>query len=112
MFTDTVNHFTIYRFDTPLQLPTGVFYLGTTQPASSGSDSLYIGLDANRVGGNHLYYNVLNSWQSSSVSGALMIRPLLGGPIIGTAVSNVSASKSALSLYPNPCSTDLHISGN
>jgi hypothetical protein len=112
IFTDTVNRFTIYRFDTPLELPAGVFYMGTTQPASSGSDSLYIGLDANRIGGNHLYYNVLNSWQSSSVSGALMIRPLLGGPITGTAVNDVAASTTTLSLYPNPCTTTLHVAGS
>jgi hypothetical protein len=112
MFTDTVNHFTIYRFDTPLQLPAGVFYLGTTQPASSGSDSLYIGWDANRVAGNHLYFSTLNSWLPSIKSGALMIRPLLGGPISGTAVDNVAASKSAFSVYPNPCSAELHIAGN
>jgi hypothetical protein len=112
IFTDTVNCFTIYRFDSPLQMPAGVFYLGTTQPASSGSDSLYIGLDVNRVGGNHLYYNVLNAWQSSSVSGALMIRPLLGGPITGTSVDQVSATRGAWQPYPNPCSDLLYVEGN
>lgn len=112
IYTDAVNHFTVYRFDTPLQLPAGVFYLGTTQPASSGADSLYIGLDANRVGGNHLYFNVLNSWQSSNVSGALMIRPLLGGPVTGTAVDAVSTSHPALSLYPNPANNFLYINGS
>lgn len=112
IFTDTVNCFTVYRFDSPLQMPAGVFYLGTTQPASSGSDSLYIGLDVNRVAGNHLYYNVLNAWQSSSVSGALMIRPLLGGPITGTSVDNVANRSSAWSLYPNPCNDVLRLSGN
>jgi hypothetical protein len=111
VFTDTVNRFTIYRFDTPLRLEPGVFYLGTTQPANFGSDSLYIGLDANRVGGNHLYFNVLNSWQSSLVSGALMIRPLLGGPVTGTAVQDMPVKASAHALYPNPCTSTLFISG-
>ncbi len=112
LFTDTINHFTVYRFDSPVQLPAGVFYLGTTQPANFGSDSLYIGLDANRAGGNHLYFNVLNSWQGSLVSGALMIRPLLGGPVTGTAVDGITAGGSAVSLYPNPCTNVLQISGN
>jgi hypothetical protein len=111
IFKDSINCFTVYRFDTAIILPPGVFYLGTMQPASSGSDSLYIGLDANRTGGNHLYFNVLNSWQSTSVSGALMIRPLLGGPITGTAVDKVSTRANTLSVYPNPCTTELHISG-
>jgi hypothetical protein len=111
IFKDSINCFTVYRFDTAIILPPGVFYLGTMQPASSGSDSLYIGLDVNRTGGNHLYFNVLNSWQSTSVSGALMIRPLLGGPITGTAVDKVSTRANTLSVYPNPCTTELHISG-
>ncbi|MBS1615154.1 MAG: T9SS type A sorting domain-containing protein [Bacteroidetes bacterium] len=108
VFSDTVNGFSIYRFDTTLVLPAGVFYLGTTQPAASGSDSLYIGLDVNRIGGNHLYYNVLNQWVSSSVSGALMIRPLLGGPVTGTSVPDAVVRKQG-SIYPNPCTDRLFI---
>jgi hypothetical protein len=109
VFTDTVNRFTIYRFDTPLELPAGVFYLGTTQPANFGSDSLYIGLDVNRVGGNHAYFNVLNAWQPSLISGALMIRPLLGGPVTGTAVHDMPNQVVTHAVYPNPCTTTLFI---
>ena len=109
LFTDEVNHFTVYKFDSPVQLPAGVFYLGTTQPASSGSDSLYIGFDVNRVGGNHLYVNLLNAWTPSVVSGALMIRPLLGGPITGTVVHDATARLPGWSLYPNPAGAVLHI---
>jgi hypothetical protein len=110
LFQDVVNHFTVYKFDSPIELPAGVFYLGTTQPASSGSDSLYIGLDANRVGSNHLYVNLYNAaWQSSGVSGALMIRPLLGRPVTGTAVQDARIWSPAWSLYPNPVAGTLHI---
>ena len=112
VFTDTVNQFTIYRFDSPVELPAGVFYLGTTQPANSGSDSLYIGVDVNRIGGNHLYYNVLNTWESSDISGALMIRPLLGGPVTGTGVDDIAKSSGApFTVYPNPCRNVLQLSG-
>ena len=108
-YVDTVNHFYYYKFDTPVPLPSGIFYVGTTQPALSGSDSLYIGLDANRVTGNHLYYNVLDQWVSSTVTGALMIRPLLGQPISGTGVSNVAAPFAAdWSVYPNPATSTLY----
>jgi len=112
MFTDEINNFTIYKLDTPLVLPAGVFYLGTTQPASSGSDSLYIGLDVNRVGGNHLYFNVNTLWQSSLISGALMIRPLLGGPVAGTGVNDVLPAPTSWSLSPNPVFDNLKISSN
>lgn len=108
VLTDTARQFSIYRLDSALALPAGVFYLGTTQPAASGSDSLYIGLDVNRLGGNHLYYNVLNRWESSNVSGALMIRPLLGGPVTGTSVPQM-AQKKGYSIFPNPCQDRLFI---
>jgi hypothetical protein len=109
IFTDTINKFSIYRFDSPVMLPAGVFYLGTSQPASSGSDSLYLGLDVNRVGGNHLYFNVLGTWQSSLISGAVMIRPLIGRPVTNTAVDNSRSSTPGWALYPNPATTTLHI---
>src|SRR5699024_9183538 len=70
-----INDFYIYTFEKPVILPKGTFYVGTIQPALSASDSLYIGLDVNRIGGNHAYYNVEGYWESSAVSGALMIRP-------------------------------------
>ncbi len=112
LYTDEGNGFTVYRFDIPIPLDRGVFYLGTTQPASSGSDSLYFGLDVNRNGGNHLYFNVLNAWQPSLVSGALMVRPLLGGPVTGTGVATgPSKLASGWNAVPNPASVTVTIQG-
>ena len=64
-YPDTINHFWTYKFDTPVPLSTGTFYAGVFMPAESGDDSLYFGLDINRIGGNHAYYNVLASWTPS-----------------------------------------------
>lgn len=100
-YADTVNHFWVYKFDAPLPLPAGTFYAGTMQPAESGSDSLYFGLDVNRIGTNHAYYNVLSSWNPSLISGAIMMRPLLGQPVSGTGISTV-APASEWSIAPNP----------
>jgi hypothetical protein len=108
-YVDTQNHFWIYRFDTPVPLSAGSFYIGTNQPANSGSDSLYFGLDVNRVGGNHLYYNVLDQWASSTISGALMVRALLGQPVIGTSVASIRADNLKWSLSPNPSSSQIYI---
>ena len=111
LFTDTINNFTIYRFDTPVILPAGVFYIGTIQPANSYSDSLYIGLDANRIGGNHVYFNTLDLWHGSILSGAVMIRPLLGHAIIGTAVNDIRMQpQTDWQLYPNPARSVINIS--
>jgi hypothetical protein len=109
-YADTVNHFWNYKFSTPVPLPSGAFYLSLMQPANSGSDSLYYGLDVNRVGSNHAYYNVLNVWQSSGVSGAIMIRPLLGKEIVGTAVKETSLSNTDFTVSPNPAADILTVS--
>ncbi len=108
-YADTVNKFWVYKFDRPVPLPAGTFYIGTSQPASSGSDSLYFGLDVNRTGGNYLYYNVLNVWESSSVSGALMVRPLLGQPVIGSDVPLAATQPAPWRVYPNPVGENLYI---
>lgn len=97
------NDFYVYQFQTPVVLPQGTFYIGTIQPAFSSSDSLYLGLDVNRTGGNHAYFNVFNYWQSSLVSGAIMIRPIVG-PIIASSVPKVDMGAKLLewSVSPNP----------
>lgn len=102
LYRDTINHFCIYKFDKPVPVPAGTFYIGMTQPALSGSDNLYIGLDRNRAGGNHAYYNVLNVWRSSLVEGALMIRPLLGQAVSGTGITETLRDGLSVNLYPDP----------
>ena len=109
-YNDTVNNFWIYKFDTPVPMNAGTFFLGTLQPASSGSDSLYFGLDENRAGGNHLYVNYLNVWQPSIVGGALMIRPLLGQPVTPSAVRWVEQVDENWKVYPNPATNHFTIS--
>lgn len=98
-----------YKFDKPVAMPAGTFYIGTIQPALSNSDSLYIGLDVNRKGANHLYYNLVGYWQSSTVSGALMIRPVLG-PIIASGVNDVVLKKPiGFNISPNPTTDYINI---
>ncbi len=107
-YADTINHFWIYKFDTPLPLPTGTFYAGVFMPAESGDDSLYFGLDINRLGGNHAYYNVLSAWSPSSIQGAIMMRPLLGQGIVSSHVNETIAPvKSAWGISPNPARDEL-----
>lgn len=101
-FRDSINGFWMYTFSSPVILPVGSFYISTIQPALSGSDSLYFGLDANRTLANHQYYNVLNSWQSSQIDGALMIRPLLGKAIATASVATPQPSNFSISISPNP----------
>lgn len=106
-FGDTANGFSYYPLAQPVAVPAGTFYFSTMQPAASGSDSLYFGLDANRTTGNHLYYNVLGTWQSSLVSGALMIRPIFGFPLSVPQVTE----KQDWAFYPNPAKEFIRLQG-
>ncbi len=107
-FVDTVNRFFYYTFTTPVIVPAGTYYFCSMQPALSGSDSLYYAVDVNRVGGNHLYYNVDGTWQSSAISGVLMMRPLFGASVAPTAVESVFEERE-WSLYPNPSTGELRL---
>jgi hypothetical protein len=108
-YADTINNFWFYTFDDPLPLPAGTFFAGIFLPAESGSDSLYLGLDVNRIGGNHTYFKVLSSWTPSLISGAIMMRPLLGQPVIGSHIKDVTAAKQDWSLWPNPAKDNISI---
>ncbi len=102
-YADTVNRFWIYKFSQGVPLPAGTFFAGTFQPAESGSDSLYFGLDVNRVGSNHAFYNVFSGWVPSLISGAIMIRPLLGQDVAGTGINDISlAGAPEWRIFPNP----------
>jgi hypothetical protein len=91
-----------------LALPTGTFYAGIMQP--DYSDTLYLGLDANRIGGNHAYYNVLGLWNSSQIQGAIMMRPLLGQPIPGTAVKEITTGTTTTwDAFPNPAHNNIRL---
>ena len=76
-----------YKFEKPVPMPAGTFYMTVIQPALSNSDSLYLGLDVNRTGANQLYYNVDGYWKTVVLSGAVMVRPVLG-PIIPRGIGN------------------------
>lgn len=106
-YNDTINHYWVYRLDTPVALPAGTFYAAILMPAYS--DTLYFGFDVNRIGGNHAYYNVLGQWNSSIFQGAIMIRPMLGQYVWGSGVSNVAATKHDWDIYPNPANNDIRI---
>lgn len=101
-YMDSVNKFFIYILDTALLLPAGTFYAGTSQTDDDGSDSLYYGLDVNRIGGNHAYYNVLGNWSPSLISGAIMMRPIIGKAVAGSYVNNIQSATGTWQVLPNP----------
>lgn len=89
-------------------LDVGQFYVSIMMPASGISDSLMIGLDVQRNGGNHRYYNVLDTWESSLIDGAVMVRPVFGNRKLN--VDNPQLL-TILNIFPNPTKDKLFIEG-
>lgn len=101
----------VYAFDAPVPMPAGRFLIGILQPAGGISDSLYIALDANRVGGNHRYFRVDDEWHPSELEGALLLRPWVGSaPFLGTA-DLPSAASFNLYVSPNPAQGEIRLQG-
>lgn len=107
-YADSVNHFWYYTFEKPVLLPAGTFYAGTLQPLGGISDSLYFGLDVNRIGTNHAYFNVTGRWEPSLISGAIMMRPLLGRSVSGSYVDNYFVTHNSWDVFPNPAKDKIH----
>ncbi len=106
------NGFSSYAFHAPPVLDAGTYYIGITQPANFGSDTIYYGLDVNTNSSlQHLSYNVDGTWYSSTVNGSVMMRPIVGPAFIATTVQNINDPLANLSLYPNPVSDKAYISG-
>lgn len=109
-FQDSVNQFFTYRFDQPVAMDTGVYYIGIMQSAGGFSDSLYIGLDVNRKNGNHRYYNVDGLWQPSTIAGALLVRPVVGPALPHSSIHLLPERLIQWAIYPNPAQDFLHFS--
>ncbi|MBU6325909.1 MAG: T9SS type A sorting domain-containing protein, partial [Bacteroidetes bacterium] len=105
-YTDSIQEFTYYMFDTALVLPAGDFYIGWRQQAPF---ILNVGYDNNyrfaRKGGANpnLFYDLYGKWERvpADVEGAPMMRPLLGSKSQYAFGINNPAQVSA-SIYPNP----------
>lgn len=110
-FSDTINQFTIYKFEKPVAVKSGSNYITLVQLAGGFSDSLFIGLDlhdTNKV--QQRFINTTGTWEPSAIKGALMIRPLLGDDF--TILSTTNLLKETMQLYPNPAQNFIHLDYN
>jgi hypothetical protein len=101
-FSDSLNDFITYRLEQPVRI-SGVFYVGTLQTTD---DNLNIGLDTYDNAAGNLFYNVTGSWISSSITGAPMVRPVIGKSL-PLGIAPVSGRNSTLTISPNPCNTGI-----
>lgn len=114
-YTNKRNGFYYLQFDQPLILPAGTFYVGWEQ---SDVFNLNVGIDENfnpngsRINTN-AYFKIdeVGIWERTQLTGALMIRPIVGkwlNPPVGLK-REISSAKLVVSLYPNPATNLLNI---
>jgi hypothetical protein len=100
-YSDSLERFVYYPLETPIPV-TDSFYVGWQQGTNK---LLNIGLDRSNNANSKMFYNVDGSWNSSSINGAWMIRPVVGKELRWpTFVQDINTLN--LKLYPNPA-TDL-----
>ncbi len=106
IFIDTINEFALYKFEKPVYVTNGTYYVTIVQLAGGFSDSLFIGLDVHYTQpNNHRYINVAGTWEPSTIDGALMVRPLVGNHF--DIISNTDILLPKYIIYPNPATKSL-----
>ncbi len=104
------NRFREYKFNSPLQLSSGNYYIGIQQFVASG---ITIGFDKNYDSSTNLYYDSGNGWTQSSIKGSLMLRPVFGRKIDPpVSVKENSLNDQNVFVYPNPTNNELNIKVN
>ncbi len=102
------NVFGYYEFDNPIAVD-GNFFVGWVQNSNA---ELNIGLDKNSVlAANTLFYQtgIGASWTASSITGAVMVRPVLkaGKSEVWNGIPENAFGD--LQVYPNPASTQVSV---
>ncbi len=94
---DSINFFQTIFLDSAIAV-SDTFYVGWAQ---GSSNLLNIGLDRNTPANRNLFFNVTGSWQRSNIQGAVMIRPLMQGPLFPVSTPALTR-EIKFSMYPNP----------
>jgi len=110
VFSDSLNKFTSYLFDTALVLENN-FYIGWQKVYEN---SLNVGFDVNKINNDKTFYNFSGIWQNSAYEGTVMIRPMFGREINlpTTSIENSLPEKFEFNLYPNPATNSINIEFN
>jgi hypothetical protein len=95
---DGLNKFVEFPLDSVIPV-SGTIYVGWTQ---TNNVPMNIGFDRNRNNQNKIFYNVGGTWQNTSFTGSLMMRPVMVSgtdPFVGVEEERGSEG---LGIFPNP----------
>ncbi|HEX2919746.1 MAG TPA: T9SS type A sorting domain-containing protein [Bacteroidales bacterium] len=102
----SINGF--YRYYIPEGIPVeGVFYIGWKQQTET---FLNAGFDINTPHNGKQYYWLNGAWSQSQTNGTVMIRPVVGQPLITGIEDNVLSREDAIKVWPNPAGDYISVS--
>jgi hypothetical protein len=101
---DSLFQYQYYALDTPVFV-SGAFHVGWTKTTN---DMLNVGFDLNRDASKHVNINIFGNWQESSLTGALMIRPILSESVVLSNQTNIKRYDD-FELYPNPAKNQFYL---
>ncbi len=107
-FTEMVNGFSHYTLfpDEPIVLD-GDFYIGWGQ---TDNRSLDVGFDIHSDNSSKLYFNTDGNWNQSGQTGTLMLRPVLGKPVLIASNDPLTThNTNKIEYYPNPTDDVLYL---
>lgn len=107
-YADSLNEFLLYTPDTLMYL-TDTFYIGWEKTTE---DMLNVGFDKNRDAHEQIFYNIYGTWQVSTISGAMMIRPVFGKDFSTNIQTHQATNNFDLQLYPNPAKDKIFLKSN
>ncbi len=103
---NTINGFYTYKLSVPV-LVNDVFYVGWRQRSET---FLNAGFDVNTPNTGKQYYWLNGNWNQSQVNGSVMIRPVVGDPLIIAGIEDkYYKSLSTVKIWPNPAGDNIHL---
>ncbi len=101
-----INGFYSYSIPEGVQV-NGVFYVGWRQTSET---FLNAGYDVNTPNAGRQFYWLNGQWSQSQVPGSIMIRPVIGSPLLVTSVHDIPVkNKNLLNIWPNPARDYINI---
>jgi hypothetical protein len=85
-----------------------IFYVGWKQTSET---FLNVGLDVNTPQSGKQFYWLNGEWNPTQVLGSIMIRPVVGAPLIVTSINDIfyHGNKNIITIWPNPATDYINI---
>lgn len=102
---DAINGFYTYTIPEGVAL-NNVFYVGWRQLSET---FLNAGYDINTPNAGRQFFWLNGEWSQSQVHGSIMIRPVVGSPILTAVHDTYYKNKNIMNIWPNPASDFINI---